>query len=92
VAAVLTASRLGLENNYELSPVESLDSIENSSTDVVVPSSLKEALDALEADDALVKAFSTEFVDGFVTVKRAEWSRYETYATDWEINEYLPFL
>ena len=92
VAAVLTAARLGLENNYELAPVESLDSIENSATDVVVPSSLKEALDALEADDALVKAFSTEFVDGFVTVKRAEWSRYETHTTDWEMNEYLPFL
>ena len=58
----------------------------------MVPASLKLALDALEADDAMVKAFSTEFVDGFVTVKRAEWARYELHTTDWEMNEYLPFL
>ena len=92
VAAVLTASRLGVENNYELPPVETLDSIENASTDVTVPSSLEAALDALVADDALVKAFSPEFVDGFVTVKREEWKRYVTHTTDWELSEYLPFL
>jgi glutamine synthetase len=71
--------------------VETLDCLESASTDVVVPSSLAEALDALEADTDLVEAFGPAFVEGFVTVKRAEWDRYRAWTTDWEKSEYLPF-
>ena len=39
-----------------------------------------------------VEALGPEFVDGFVTVKRAEWDRYRLHTTDWETSEYLPFL
>lgn len=92
VAAVLTASRLGYEKGYPLPDVEILDCIENASTDVVAPASLSLALDALEADTDLVEALSPAFIDGFVTVKRAEWDRYQKWATDWELSEYLPFL
>lgn len=92
IAAVLAASLLGYEKGYELPPVETLDCIENASTDVVTPASLKDALDALEADGDLVEAFGPAYVDGFVTVKRAEWGRYERWTTDWEMSEYLPFL
>ncbi|HEX9763439.1 MAG TPA: glutamine synthetase family protein [Acidimicrobiia bacterium] len=92
VAAVLTAGLLGYEKGYPLPPVEQLDCIENASTDVVAPGSLAHALDALEADTDLVEAFGAAFVDGFVTVKRAEWDRYKRWTTDWEIAEYLPFL
>lgn len=92
VAAVLTAALLGYEKGYELPPVETLDCIERASTDVVVPSSLESALDALEADTDFVEAFGPAFIDGFVTVKRAEWGRYERWTTDWEMSEYLPFL
>ncbi len=92
VAAVLTAALLGYEKGYELPPVETLDCIENASTDVIPPASLNEALDALEEDDDYVEAFSPAYVDGFVTVKRAEWARYQKWTTDWEMSEYLPFL
>lgn len=92
VAAVMTAARLGFENKYELIPAETEDSIETASTDVVVPSSLEAALNELEADNDFVEAFSPAFVDGFLTVKRAEWDRYKTWTTDWELSEYLPFL
>lgn len=92
VAAVLTSARLGYEKGYSLPEVETLDCIENASTDVVCPPSLKDALDALEEDTDLVEAFGPAFVDGFVTVKRAEWARYEQWTTDWETNEYFPFF
>ena len=92
IAAVLTAALLGYEKGYELPPVETLDCLENASTDVVVPPSLEAALDALEADTDLVEAFGPAYVEGFVTVKRAEWDRYKTWTTDWELSEYLPFL
>lgn len=92
VAAVLTAGWLGLENGYDLDPAETLDCIERASTDVTCPGSLAEALDALEADVDLVEAFGPAYVDGFVTVKRGEWDRYQRWTTDWEMSEYLPFL
>jgi glutamine synthetase len=92
VATVLAAARLGFENDYDLPPPETLDCLEHASTDVVVPESLATALDALEADKTLVDAFSPAFVDGFLVTKRAEWARFARHVTDWEMNEYLPFL
>ncbi len=92
VATVLTAARLGYEKGYELPEVETKDCIENASTDIVTPPTLRDALDALEADSDLVQAFSPAYVDGFVTVKRAEWERYNSWTSDWEMAEYLPFL
>jgi glutamine synthetase len=92
VGAVLAASMLGYEKGYDPPPVETLDCIERASTDIVTPASLKDALDALEADTDLVEAFGSAYVDGFVTVKRAEWDRYQKWTTDWETGEYLPFL
>lgn len=92
IAAILSASLLGYEKGYELEPAETLDCIERASTDVTTPASLREALDALEADTDLVETFGAAYVDGFLTVKRAEWDRYQRFTTDWEMTEYLPFL
>ncbi|HEX2153215.1 MAG TPA: glutamine synthetase family protein [Acidimicrobiia bacterium] len=92
VATVLAAARLGYENDYDCPPPETLDCIENASTDVVVPPSLGHALDSLEESKEFVEAFSPAFVDGFLTTKRAEWDRYMRHTTDWELAEYLPFL
>ncbi len=92
VATVLAAARLGVENGYDCPPPETLDCIENASTDVVVPDSLGAALDALEQDKEFVEAFSPAFVDGFLATKRTEWGRYLRHTTDWELAEYLPFL
>ncbi len=92
IAAVLAAALLGYEKGYELPPVETLDSLENAGTDGVAPSSLETALDALEEDTDLIEAFGAAYIEGFVTVKRAEWDRYKVWATDWEMSEYLPFL
>mgnify|MGYP002623471918 CR=1 FL=1 len=92
IATVLTAARLGYEKGYELAEAETKDCIENASTDVVCPPTLSDALDALEADTDLVEALSPAYVDGFVTVKRAEWERYNSWTSDWEMSEYLHFL
>ena len=92
IAAVLASALLGFEKGYELPPVETLDCIEKASTDITTPSDLKAALDALETDTDLVEAFGAAFVDGYLTVKRAEWERYQRWTTDWETAEYLPFL
>ena len=91
IAAVLTSALLGYEKGYEPPAVETLDCLENSSTEIVTPASLSDALDALEADTDFVEAFGPAYVDGFVTVKRAEWDRYQRWTTDWEMTQYLPF-
>jgi len=57
-----------------------------------VPPSLSAALDALEADDELVNAVGANIVAQHVAIKRAEWERYTSATTDWEMREYLPFL
>ena len=47
---------------------------------------------ALAADEALVDAVGAELVSQHLTVKRTEWQRFCAATTDWERNEYLPFL
>ena len=71
---------------------ETSDCWETADTDVHVATSLEAALDDLEADQKIVEAIGPEFVEAFLAVKRAEWHRYQTFTTDWELNEYLDFL
>jgi glutamine synthetase len=92
VAAVLQASRLGVMDKADPGPAESGNGLDTIDATVGVPWSLAEALDALEADQALVEAVGSELVAQHVAVKRSEWERYNAATTDWEIREYLPFL
>jgi glutamine synthetase len=91
-AAILQAARLGVVHNLTPPPAEEQDCIENQSTDRHVPDDLNQALNALEADTALVEAVGKEFVALFAAVKRAEWQKFVSAVTDWERHYYLPFL
>jgi glutamine synthetase len=91
-AAVLQAARLGVVNQLSPPPAEELDCIESQGTDRHTPDDLNQALNALEADTALVEAVGQELVANFVAVKRAEWEKFISAITDWERNYYLPFL
>lgn len=68
----------------------------------VLPTTLGEAVDALEADTFYREAFGTDFVDYLVAIKRHELSRYEAWVaenqdastwingvSDWEHREYF---
>ena len=92
MAAILQAARLGHVNALELQPAETGDGLETVDTDIACPASLGEALEALAADEALVDAVGAELVSQHLTVKRTEWQRFCAATTDWERNEYLPFL
>ena len=91
-AAVLQAARLGVEGELSPPAAETADCWERADAERHVATSLERALDDLEADTAFVEALSPAFVDALVTVKRAEWARYEAHTTDWEIDEYLHAL
>lgn len=91
-AAVLQAARLGVLDALAPPAPEEQDCLTSQSTSRHVPDTLSLALDALEADTALVQAIGPELVAQFVAVKRGEWSKFAAAVTDWERQTYLPFL
>ncbi|MGH8914955.1 MAG: glutamine synthetase family protein [Acidimicrobiia bacterium] len=90
-AVTLVSALRGVKAAMECPPAETQDCITGADTDVTVPASLGQALDALEGDKEFVEAFSPAYVEGFLAVKRAEWQRYTEHTTDWEIAEYLEY-
>jgi glutamine synthetase len=54
-----------------------------------LPRSLAEALQALQADEALVELLGAPFVATYCALKGNEVARFADYVTDWETNEYL---
>jgi glutamine synthetase len=57
----------------------------------VLPQSLGEALQALEADALFVYCLGGEFIREFVRLKRMEWIDYQRHVSDWELQRYLDF-
>ncbi|HLI09526.1 MAG TPA: glutamine synthetase family protein [Ktedonobacteraceae bacterium] len=88
VAAVIAAGTLGLKDaEMPPAPVEGL--AESSSDFSPLPTTLDEALDALEQDEAFRGILGDEFVQVFTTMKRSELARLKAHVTDWERDEYL---
>lgn len=54
-----------------------------------LPTTLAEAVGALEADAALARALGPRFVPYYAALKRAEIARFEQTVTDWEQREYF---
>ena len=55
----------------------------------VLPTSLGEALDALEDDDVILSALGPHISDSFVKAKRQEFDDYNQQVTAWEIEKYI---
>jgi glutamine synthetase len=55
----------------------------------VLPQSLKEAVDALEADEVVKQGIGTELAREFIDLKRMEWVEYSRHVSDWECRRYL---
>lgn len=56
-----------------------------------LPQSLKEAVDALESDDAIKGALGV-LADEFISLKRMEWVEYMRHVSEWEVQRYLEFF
>jgi glutamine synthetase len=99
VAAVLRAAWLGATAKAEPPPAYTGDGFEDGGTDVTAPTSLGEALDALEADTALAEAVGAELVANLVGVKRAELEKFDASGStldgdtlsEFETAFYLPY-
>lgn len=92
IAAIMQAARLGVINELPTPEVETGDALETANTEVCVPANLGLGLEALNADTEFVEALGSEMVAQHTTIRTAEWNRFCLATTDWEIEEYLPFL
>ena len=94
--AVMMRSGLdGIERRLALPPPveESLygfDAVELERRNVgVLPDNLRDAIDALEADDVVMDALGEHLAERFVDAKRLEWREYRGQVTPWEVDQYL---
>ncbi|HHZ90550.1 TPA: type III glutamate--ammonia ligase [Candidatus Poribacteria bacterium] len=55
----------------------------------VLPRSLKEAVDCLEADEVIKQALGSEYADYYIQVKNEEWRQYHNTVSKWESDNYL---
>ena len=54
-----------------------------------LPTTLSEAVDALETDDVIKESLGTEYADYYIQVKREEWRDYHLSVSQWEKDKYL---
>ncbi|GII63758.1 glutamine synthetase [Sphaerisporangium krabiense] len=91
VAGLLAAVYLGIRDRVEPpGPLEGYGY--DPAKAPVLPESLPEALDAFEADAALLDVLGKEFATAYVAYKRHEVQRFSRHVTDWEFQEYAYHL
>lgn len=91
-AAVLQAARLGWQHRYPLQAHETGDCLENKDATDSVSADLAGALDALEADTALVQAVGEGLVANHVGIKRHEINRTSALEGDALRDHYIRFI
>ena len=91
-AAVLQAARLGLVHGYPLQAAETGDCLENKDATHSVAADLAGALDALEADTALVQAVGPGLVAQHIGMKRHEITRTAALQGDAVRDYYIRFV
>ncbi len=91
IAGMLAAALLGVRNKIE--PPEPLVGYGYDVTKSdKLPGTLGDALDALEADTEMVDVLGSQFTKAFLTYKRDEIERFNSWITDWEFHEYTYHL
>jgi glutamine synthetase len=91
IAGMLAAALLGVR--HELEPPEPLVGYGYDVTKAEkLPQTLGDALDAFEADTEFADVLGGPFARAFVTYKRDEIDRFNSWITDWEFHEYTYHL
>ena len=54
-----------------------------------LPGTLKEAIDAMEADALVCKTLGEHVTTQYIAGKKREWDDYRTHVSDWELGKYL---
>ena len=56
-----------------------------------LPTTLKEALEAMKSDEIVHKTLGSHIFDAFIDYKTNDWNQYCLYVTPWEIMKYLDY-
>ncbi len=95
LAVLLEAGLDGIINKIEApEPVEtniySMSPEERKEAGIIdLPSTLRNALKALETDEVVRQALGNHIFTNFLDAKRMEWASYATFVSQWEIDNYL---
>jgi glutamine synthetase len=92
VAAVLQTALLGVENGYDLQPMETGDGFEHTDATVGAALDLKSAVSDLAADKALAEAVGTILVENHIFMKEAEAEKTESLDADALRDFYIYYL
>ena len=89
-AAVLAAGLDGIARELEPPPPVAgfIYELPEEDLGAALPTSLHEAMAALEGDEVLREALGEQLVDTFAAIKAAEQERFRSWVTDWEFREY----
>ena len=93
-AALIAAGLDGIDRQLKLSPACTEDLFKLSLTDIrlrgidVLPQSLSEAIDALQANEVIADALGDTLCDQFCQLKREEWTEYARHVSGWELARY----
>lgn len=91
----LAAGLDGIERKLELPPEATAETLKLTDRQMVeagytpLPRSLKEALDVFEDSQFMKDALGEHIHSFFLKKKRAEWHKFESTITEWEIKHYL---
>ncbi len=95
LALCLMAGLDGIRNHIE--PPESIDTNVADMSEAerkrlgiaALPGTLIEAIGELEKDTFVQEVLGKHISEKYIAAKKAEWQRYRSQVTEWEINEYL---
>jgi glutamine synthetase len=92
VGGILLAGLDGVRRELEPRPPADGDAYRPEVAGELLPQTLEDALDALEADKPLLAAIGPEITEPFIAVKRFEVERHRRHVSEWELDEYLQHL
>ncbi|AGF78332.1 glutamine synthetase, type I [Desulfocapsa sulfexigens DSM 10523] len=95
LAMMLNSGLDGVKNKLTPPPAVNKDIFKMSSAEMdevgikVMPGSLKEAIEELKNNPIAEATLGSHIFEKYIEAKEAEWDRYRTAVTDWELDEYL---
>ena len=95
LAMMLNSGLDGVKNKLAPPPSVDKDIFKMSAAEMeeagihVMPGSLKEAIEELKSNPIAKETLGPHIFEKYIEAKEAEWDRYRTAVTDWELDEYL---
>ena len=97
-AALIAAGLDGIDRKLDPGPAQNINLYELTPEQLkdkgikLLPQSLNEAVDALEADPVICGGLGQDLAREFIRLKRMEWTEYSRHVSEWESRRYLEFF